>query len=361
MQNQPKRPERRGLSSAYVTATFKLPDELRARLPLEDKAIGKLSEGRNLLIRGFWRIGKTELMRGAVGGACERMCKNGIFFDLRSDRHSSGVPKTEAEVFEKIAGHLGGFYAACNADVKIDPANPFRSLERVQSESFIGIDEMIALHGLGEESMGRVIGMMKALPDNIRLVLVCHRERNVDGIFDREFGSDGRFDTIFIPTLTDEEVERLVVSPAIPLGYSFTPGAIGALAEKSGNKPWELFTYAYMVADMMEKLGIEDADGDLVEEAVSVKAAMQDDFGSLVIENYARIYLLGMNAGEKETMKRLALGSLDVNTAADADLNSLLQSGWIKRNGIWEIDSTMFRDFIRQVETGEFKVTVEKG
>ena len=116
-----------------------------------------------------------------------------------------------------------------------------------------------------------------------------------------------------------------------------------------------------MVADMMERLGIEEADGDLVEEAVSVKSAMNDDFGSLVIENYARIYLLALNAGEKETLRRLALGSFDESTAADADLNSLLQSGWIKRNGVWGIDSTMFRDFIGQVEKGEFKVTIERG
>jgi hypothetical protein len=361
MQNIITHPERRGLSSAYVTATFKLPDELRARLPLDEKAIGKLSGGRNLVIRGFWRIGKTELMRGAIGGACERLCKNGIFFDLRSDKHEDGVPKTEAEVLEKIALHLGTFYAACNADVKIDLANPFRSLEKVQSEFFIGIDEMIALHGLGEESMGRIIGMMKALPDNIRLALVCHRNRTVDGIFDREFGSDDRFDTIFIPTITDDEVERLVVTPASSLGYSFSPGAISALAKKSGNKPWELFTYAYMAADAMERLGVEEADGDLVEEAVSVGTAKNDDFGSLVIENYARIYLLAMDAGEKETMKRIALGTFDEKTADNASLNSLLQTGWIKQDGIWEIQSTMFQDFIKAVETGEFSVTVVKG
>jgi len=361
MQNQPKRPERRGLSSAYVNATFKLPQELRARLPLEDKAVDRLAQGRNLAIRGFWRIGKTELMRGAIGGACEKLRQNGIFFDLRSDQHENGVPKTEAEVLGKIAERLGELYAACRADIKIDPANPLRSLEHVQSPFFLGIDEMIALHAIGEEGMGRVIGMMKALPDNIRLVVVCHRSRAVDGIFDREFGSDARFDTIFVPMITDEEAEKLILTPATPLGYSFTPGAIGELARKSGNKPWELFTYAYMVADAMERLGVEEADGDLVEEVVSLRTAMNDDFGSLVIENYARIYLTAMDEGEKGVMRGIALGAFDEHAAGDAGLMSLLQSGWIKKDGIWEIQGTVFREFIRAVETGEFKVTIEKG
>lgn len=359
MQFTQRSPKRRELSSAYLNATFNLDDSLRARLPLDEKAITMLSEGRNLVIRGFWRIGKTELMRGAIGGACERFGQNGIFFDLRSNTHDDGVPKTEGDVLGKIAENIGGFYTALGADIKVDLANPLRSLERVQGPLYLGMDELIALHGLGEEGMGRIIGMMKELPDNIRLVLVCHRNRKVDGIFEREFGSDGRFDTIFIPTLTGEEAERLVMTPASPLGYTFSEGAVSALADKSGYKPWELFTYAYLVADAMERWGVEHADEDMVDEVVQFEKAMNDDFGSLVIENYARIYLCAMNDNEKETMRRIALGTFDDSMADMAGVVSLCQSGWIRKDGIWRIESSMFADFIRAVDSGRFTVSIE--
>ena len=52
------------LVEQYEKAVFQLPEAWRARKDLEEEVAKALTSGKHVAIRGFWRIGKTELMKG---------------------------------------------------------------------------------------------------------------------------------------------------------------------------------------------------------------------------------------------------------------------------------------------------------
>ena len=54
-------------NSQNLDALYELPDELRARKPLEDELAAHLTGGHHLCIRGYSRIGKTTLLNCIAG------------------------------------------------------------------------------------------------------------------------------------------------------------------------------------------------------------------------------------------------------------------------------------------------------
>jgi hypothetical protein len=343
------------LADRYVIAVHDLPKELRMRKPLEETVMDRLCEGRNVCIRGFWRIGKTELMKASVAGACNRTMSNGFFLDMRSSENQSGVPETKEEAIGKLGDRVERFFQAAGADINVDMNDPLRSLEIIDGPVFVAIDEMIALQYLGEEGMKEIISMIKNAPSNVRLTMVCHRHASVDGIFESEIANDAKFETIFVPPLTDAEFSHIVTAPAAGSGVTFTDEAVSKLSALSGGKPWEAFIFCHILASELERVGGDGAGLDAVDEFVTFESVMNNYFGREVIENYARILLKAASAGERDTLFRIATGDSPSDTDA---VNSLVKSGWLKENGL-EINSLMFGDFIRKVASGELNIRQE--
>ena len=71
------------LVEQYEKALYELPEAWRARRPLEDEVAKSLTSGHHAAIRGFWRIGKTELLKGALKAACARTGGAAFYIDLR--------------------------------------------------------------------------------------------------------------------------------------------------------------------------------------------------------------------------------------------------------------------------------------
>lgn len=354
------------LSERYLRAIYQLPPELRVRKPLEEKAMGMLEEGKHVCIRGFWRIGKTELMRAALGGVCGKLKTNGLYFDLRIEGKENFLPQSADEVLAKIVNQLDRFYGKIGCShIIIDQDSPLDSLGEVDGRLFLGIDEMIAMGSLGKRDMEKLIREIKGIPGNVNLVLVCHRHLSVDDTFEKEIVNDPDFATIVIPPITARELEYIVQTPAKEAGAAFSDGALGKLSELSGDKPWEVFVFCHMIANMLEaqellKPGLVIGKNH-VEDTITLPNVMADGEGRWVAENYARIFLSAMNAMEKSVMRLVALGSFSESEKHVKTLEGLKEAGWVENNGPLRIKSSLFERFIKGVTSGGIKVGKSKG
>jgi hypothetical protein len=351
------------LSSVYFDAVYKLPEDLRMRRPLEESVIRSVGEGRNVCIRGFWRIGKTELMKAALDGLASRNKACGMHFDLRSETQGDGVPKTGEEVLAKMAGRVGHLFKALGADVRVDPDDPLRALGMIDSPVYVGIDELIAIDALPRVEARGILRLIKGAPQNVRLLLVAHRHQGMDGVFGEELCSDPGFETIFIPPLSDSEMERIIREPAVPYGFGYTDDAVEKLARISGNKPWETLSFCYMIADFLEESGHMRpgvaVGGDFVEQLVAFPNIIQDQLGMWTIDNYLRIFLKAMHPLESKVIEMIACGDQVDRQKHGEALGRLHESGWVRGVERLEVNSSLFEYVIRQLECGNIRVEAD--
>ena len=88
------------LVEQYEKALYELPEPWRARRALEDEVAKSLTGGRHAAIRGFWRIGKTELLKGALKAACGRTGGAAFYIDLRDSE--GGDPRGRSRAAEDL-------------------------------------------------------------------------------------------------------------------------------------------------------------------------------------------------------------------------------------------------------------------
>ncbi len=347
------------LSHRYFLAIYQLPSTLRVRKPLEESILPKLEKGRDICIRGFWRIGKTELMKALIEKGCARQDAVGLFFDLRSGEHENEVPKSVDEVLRKIRNKLENFYKQLGlGDQSIDPENPLQSLGRLDETVFLGLDELVALSDLGSEFMADILRQIKEAPANVRKILVCHRNAFVDHLF-QDIVSDPKFDTVFVPPITDRELEYIVQTPARECGVSFSDKALDRLAALSGNKPWEVFIFCYMLASALEAQQSPEklVEASLVDNLITVPHVASDIEGFGVIDNYIRVLFSAMNPKEKAVMMALASGRPEEAPLDAPTLISLESTGWLKvTGGVWQINSDLLKEFISGIVSGTIQL-----
>ncbi len=352
---------RKTLTSRYIDAIQNLPGDLRVRKPLEEKAFGILKDGKNICIRGFWRIGKTELMKASLERTCNDLQANGLFFELRHDREENPSPESVEEVRDMVTRNLKAFYRNLGiVGITIDRENPLQSLQEVDSQVYLGIDEIVSLSKLGKESMEYLLNEIKNTPENVRSVLVCHRNVAVDELFEDIIVRDGRFETLYIPPLTESEFEYIVQVPAYECGVRFQDSAVVELAKLSGNKPWEAFLFCFMMVDQLEKEGhIKPGAilGDqLIKDWITLRNVGCHPVANRIIENYIRIFLGAMNQKEREVMQLLSIGEGFQNDEYKGVIKSLEETGWIKNNGKLSINSSLFEELINGVTTGKIEI-----
>ncbi len=345
------------LADRYVIAAYSLPEELRMRRPMEEALAERFASGKNICIRGFWRIGKTELMKATVGNACRRSGANGFFYDMRSNDNGGATPKSKEEVLLKMGQMVKEFCAQAAPGLEVSADDPLRSLGRIGGPIFVGIDEMIALGSIGEDGMKEVIDYMKSAPPNVRFAVVCHRNRSVDGPFRSMIDEDPSFLTAFVPTLSDEEHAFIVGTPASQLGVTISDGAMARLAAASGNKPWEAFIFSHIVAEALERVGGCRIDEDMVDEFLTLDALIADYHGREVVENYGRMLLFAMTEDEKAVMTGIANAEASPLSGKEAAAAALAQAGWVSTEPVPMINGRMFGEFIRAISSGKLNIS----
>jgi hypothetical protein len=343
------------LVEQYEKALYELPEAWRARRVLEDEVAKSLTGGRHAAIRGFWRIGKTELMKGALKAACARTGGAAFFIDLRdaevvTPEGVRALLKTSVEKFLKRVG--------VPADsVAVDANKPWAALGELEAAIFVGVDELIALKDLGPEAMTSLFETLFSAPKNVHLVHVAHRHQAVDAAFNDLLFARPDVDTFAVPVLTDEEAITLVNAPCDKQPARFSAEAAEGLAVVAGHRPWEIFTLCLLAArtladDFTGELGV-----DKIEPLLNLDVLTAQEEGQSVVENYLRILATAMSPGERTVIDLLAVGG--EGEATEDAVVLLEEAGWITSGEGYALRGTLFEAIANGVASGEIRVKVE--
>lgn len=347
------------LAERYLEALYELPDELKVRSTLEDTLAAQLTGGHQVCIRGFWRIGKTTLMKGVLKRACERTSGAAFFLDLRDPDREDGLPQTVEAVLGRVAAKVNDFLGRVGAtELKADPKAPLEVLGELAAPLFVGFDELIALVGLGAEGATRVIEALLVTPKNVKVVAVCHRHRDMDALFEALVVARPLVTTVMLGPITDDELVHLVNTPAQALGVTFENEALGALAEVTGNRPWELFTLCSMAAAKLPNGFTGTIGPKAIDELVSLDVLGENEEGAALIETYLRILVTAMNAEERTVMELLSAGK--EGEATEDALARLEAAGWIANTDEGSaITSGLMEGIAQALSDGDIKVSLE--
>lgn len=347
------------LAEKYLDALYELPDELRVRRAMEDGLAAELTGGHQVCIRGFWRAGKTTLMKGVLQRACERTSGAAFVLDVRDPDREDGLPQSVEAVLGRLAAKVDDFLSRVGAkELKADPKAPLQVLGELAAPLFVGFDELIALHALGPEGMRTVLDALLTTPKNVKVVVVCHRHRDIDAIFEEQVVARPQVTTVMVGPVTDEELVHLVNTPAQALGVTFENEALGALAEATGNRPWELFTLCSMAAAKLPKGFTGTVGPAAIDELVSLDVLGESEEGAALVETYLRILVTAMNAEERTVMELLSAGK--EGEATEDALARLEAAGWIANTEEGTaITSGLMEGIARALAEGDIKVSVE--
>ncbi len=341
------------LVEQYEKAVYELPEAWRARRALEDEVAKSLTGGRHVAIRGFWRIGKTELLKGALKAACARTGGAAFFIDLRDADKASpesvrALLKSSVEKFLKRVGA---------ESVAVDANNPWAALGELEAAIFVGVDELIVLKDLGPEAMTALFGVLFSAPKNVHLALVAHRHHELDGAFGDLLLSRPDVVTFAVPVLSDEEAVTLVNAPCEKLNARFSVEAADALAQVSGHRPWELLTLCLLAVRTLPDDFAGEVGVDKVEALLNLDVLTAQEEGQAVVENYLRVLATAMSPGERTVVDLLAIGGEGEATQDSVAL--LEEAGWITSGEGYALRGTLFEAIANGVASGEIRVKVE--
>lgn len=347
------------LADRYLDALYDLPDELRARRALEDELAAHLTGGHHVCIRGFWRIGKTTLMKGTLQRACERTGGAAFTLDLRDPDRDDGLPPSPESVLNRVAAKVNDFLGRVGAkELKSDPKQPLAVLGELAAPLFVGFDELIALHGLGDDKARTVIDALLTTPKNVKVVVVCHRHKDADALFEADVVARPGVASVFVPPITDDELVTLVQTPAQSSGVTFSNEALGALAEASGNRPWELLSLCAIAASRLKPGFQGDVGPEAIEALLDLDVLSESEEGRAVVETYLRVLVTGMNAEERTVMEMLSAGK--EGEATEDAVARLEAAGWVvsTEEGM-AINGDLMDGIARAVADGVIKVSLE--
>lgn len=346
------------LAERYLDALYELPDALRVRRALEDELAAAMTGGNHACIRGFWRIGKTTLMKGTLQAACARTGGAAFVVDLRDPERDDGVPQSAEAVLARVAAKVQEFLTRVGAtELKADPKSPLTVLGELAAPLFVGLDELIALRGLGAEQAGALIDGLLATPKNVKVAAVCHRHREADALFEAHVVNRPGTACAFVPPISDEELVQLVQTPALELGVRFADQALGALAELTGNKPWELLTLAHLAAAGLKAGFKGEIAAEQVDALFDLDTLGQSDEGQALVQNFLRILVTAMTPEERALVELLAAGG-EGEVPEDA-VSRLEEAGWLLTGEGYALNSGLLEGIARAVVEGVIRVKVE--
>ncbi|MDX2010371.1 MAG: hypothetical protein SFW67_09285 [Myxococcaceae bacterium] len=347
------------LADRYLDLLYDaVPDELRARKDLEDALAAQLTGGNHVCIRGFWRIGKTTLLKGVLARACERSGGAAIFLDLRDPERPDGLPQTADAVLARLAKKVTDFLKAVGAtELVVDPKSPLTVLGELAAPLYVGLDEVLALHHLGPEAMVKLLDAMLSTPKNVRVALVAHRHRDVDALFETALLQRPGMASAFVPLISDDELVALVNTPAQAEGVTFSNEALGALAEVSGNRPWELVSFCALAAMKLPKGFTGEVGPDAIDALVNLDELAEVDEGRALVDNVLRMLVTAMTPAERALCELLAVGG-EGEVPEDA-IASLEAAGLVSTAEGLSLHGALFAGIVQAVASGAIKVSVE--
>jgi hypothetical protein len=347
------------LAARYLDALYELPDDLRARKDLDDELAAHMTGGHHICIRGFWAIGKTTMMKGILQRACERSGGAAFVLDLRDPDRDDGLPQSVDAVLARVTAKVNEFLGRVGAkELKADPKKPLEVLGELAAPLFVGFDELISLSALGAEGVATVIDALLTTPKNVKVAVVCHRHRDVDALFESLVVARGGVATVVVPPVSDDELVTMVQTPAMALGVTFENEALGALAEISGNRPFELFSLCAVLAGRLPADFKGNVTAAQVDELVNLDLLGESEEGRALIDLLLRILVTAMSAEERTVMELLSAGK--EGEATEDALNRLQEAGFVVANDEgYGINGALIEFVSRAIVEGVIRVSVE--
>ena len=351
--------EKHPLAERYLDAIYDLPDDLRARKDLDDELAAHMTGGHHICIRGFRRIGKTTMMKGILQRACERSGGAAFMLDLADPDRDDGVPQSVDAVLGRLTVKVNEFLQRVGAkELKADPKKPLEVLGELAAPLFVGFDEAIALAGLGPEGMTFVLETLLTTPKNVKVALVCSRHRDIDALFETVVVGRGGVATVVVPPISDDELVQLVQTPAQVLGVTFENEALGALAEITGNRPWEIFSLCALLASRLPTDWKGTVTPAQLDELVNLDVLGETDEGRAVIDDQLRTLVTEMSAEERTVMELLSAGK--EGEATEEALVKLQECGFVvAADDGYAVNGALFEFISRAIVEGAIKVSLE--
>ncbi len=348
--------EQHPLTERYVDALYELPDDLRARKELDDELAAHLTGGHHICIRGFERIGKTTMMKGILQRACERSGGAAFVLDFRTPDEA---PQTVDSVLARLTTKVNEFLQRVGAkELKADPKKPLEVLGELAAPLFVGFDEVIALAPLGAEGMATVVDALLTTPRNVRVAMVCDRNRDLDAFFETAVVARAGVATVLVPPVSDDELVTLVQTPAQVLGITFENEALGALAEITGNRPWEIFSLCALLATRFEKDWKGTVTPAMLDALVDLEVLAETEEGKALLDSHLRILYTQMSAEERTVMELLSAGK--EGEATEDALTRLQEAGFVVANDDgYAINGALVEFVSRAVVEGVIRVSLE--
>ena len=345
------------LAERYLDELYELSDAMRVRKEDETNFAAAMTGGQHLCLRGFWRIGKTTMMKAVLKAACERTGGAAFMLDLRDPTREDGMVASIESVWARLTEKVTEFLKRVGAtDAKVDPKNPLAVLGELAAPIFVGIDELIALHSVGEEKAREFLKALLTTPKNVKLALVCHRHRDLDVVFDTEVVLRPEVYSDFIRPVTDEELVHLIQTPAQAHGVVFSDEALGAIATLSGNRPVEVFTLCSIVASTLTPDFKGTITDEQVENLVTFDAVAEHEAGRELVDAYLRVLVTAMSPEERALMELLAAGG--EGEVPEVALQMLQATGYVTPGEGFMINGTLLEGLTRAVADGSIKVSV---
>lgn len=334
------------------------PPELHARKALDDELAAQLTAGNHVCIRGFWRVGKTTMLKAVLARACERSNGAALFFDLRDPDREDGLPQSAESVLARLTQKVSEFLKRVGAtELAPDPKSPLTVLGELAAPLYVGLDELISLHGLGPEKMVTLLDALLTTPKNVHVAMVAHRHRDVDALFETALIQRPGMASCFVPPISDEELVELVNTPAQAEGVRFSDEALGALAELSGNRPWELLSFCALAAMKLKKGFTGELGPDAVEALANLDELAASEEGQALVQNTLRTLLTAMTPAEKALCELLAVGG-EGEVPEDA-IAALEAAGLVTSAEGLTLNGAFFAGIVQGVAEGAIKVAVE--
>lgn len=345
------------LVERYQDLAVAVPEELRARKGLEDELAAHLTGGHHVCIRGFARSGKSTLMNGALVRACER--SGGAAFVLDFGEADGGQPMSSEGLLARVAAKVNEFLARVGAtELKADAAAPLNVLGELAAPLFVGFDSFVALGSLGVAVLEGLVTALLSTPRNVKVVLVCGRQRELDAFVEANIVAHPRVATAVVPPIADDELVQLVQTPAQAEGVTFENEALGALAEISGNRPWEVLTLCALLASRLPPAFQGSVGPEKVDELVNLDVLGESAQGQELIATLLRILVTAMSPEERTVMELLSAGK--EGEATEDALQRLQESGWIaQQDDGYGINGALIEFVSRAIVEDHIRVTTE--
>jgi hypothetical protein len=202
-----------------------------------------------------------------------------------------------------------------------------------------------------------LLDVLLTTPKNVRVALAVERHRQVDALFETSVVQRPGMASAFVPPISDDELVKLVNVPAAACGVTFADEALGALAEITGNRPWEVVSFCALAAMKLPKGFTGVVAPEAIDALVNLDALAENDEGQALIDASLRMLMAAMSPPERALCELLAVGG-EGEVPEDA-IAALEAAGLVTQAEGLALHGAFFAGIVQAVAQGVIKVAVE--